>query len=127
MPLLAVEYMFDRQRMTTTQNTSEHRTSIMQRSVLTFRVFVSLTFSDLKVEWDALQRDMFPRLREYYQRHGCRFQTIDLLSRPRPDREACWSSAGHEVVSQRYGWMHEPRHFRDTTTQQVQQGVLACE
>ncbi len=44
----------------------------------TFRVFVSSTFSDLKAERDALQRSVFPRLRELAARHGCRFQAIDL-------------------------------------------------
>jgi hypothetical protein len=29
-----------------------------------FRVFVSSTFEDLKEERDALQRDVFPRLRK---------------------------------------------------------------
>ena len=29
----------------------------------TFRVFVSSTFEDLKAERDALQRDVFPKLR----------------------------------------------------------------
>ena len=50
----------------------------MQRRELTFRVFVSSTFSDLKAERDALQENVFPRLREYCQKHGCRFQAIDL-------------------------------------------------
>jgi NACHT domain- and WD repeat-containing protein len=45
---------------------------------LTFWVPVSSTFSDLKAERDALQRDVFPRLRELCQKHGCRFQAIDL-------------------------------------------------
>lgn len=44
----------------------------------TFRVFVSSTFSDLKAERDALQRFVFPRLRELCLRHSCRFQAIDL-------------------------------------------------
>ena len=50
----------------------------MERRELTFRVFISLTFSDLKAKRDALQRDVFPRLHEYCQKHGCRFQAIDL-------------------------------------------------
>jgi Domain of unknown function (DUF4062) len=44
----------------------------------TFRVFLSSTFSDLKAERDALQREVFPRLRELCRAHGCRFQAIDL-------------------------------------------------
>jgi Tfp pilus assembly protein PilF len=44
----------------------------------TFRVFVSSTFSDLKEERNALQREVFPKLRELCAQHGCRFQAIDL-------------------------------------------------
>ncbi|HSQ79486.1 MAG TPA: AAA family ATPase, partial [Candidatus Bathyarchaeia archaeon] len=48
------------------------------RAGRTFRVFVSSTFADLKAERDALQRFVFPRLRDLCLRHGCRFQAIDL-------------------------------------------------
>jgi len=44
----------------------------------TFRIFVSSTFSDLKAERDALQRFVFPRLRELCASRGARFQVIDL-------------------------------------------------
>lgn len=50
----------------------------MDRRELTFRVLVSSTFSDLKAARYALQKDIFPRLREYCQKQGCRFQAIDL-------------------------------------------------
>jgi hypothetical protein len=43
----------------------------------TFRVFVSSTFEDLKEERDALQRDVFPKLRTLCEQHGARFQAID--------------------------------------------------
>jgi NACHT domain- and WD repeat-containing protein len=43
-----------------------------------FRVFVSSTFADLRAERDALQRDVFPRLRRLCARHGASFQPIDL-------------------------------------------------
>jgi hypothetical protein len=36
----------------------------------TFRVFVSSTFSDLKEERNALQKEVFPKLRELCTRHG---------------------------------------------------------
>jgi hypothetical protein len=39
----------------------------------TFRVFVSSTFEDLKAERDALQRDVFPRLRKLCEANGARF------------------------------------------------------
>jgi WD40 repeat protein len=44
----------------------------------TFRVFVSSTFEDLKEERNALQRDVFPKLRKLCEQHGARFQAIDL-------------------------------------------------
>ena len=44
----------------------------------TFRVFVSSTFEDLKVERNALQERVFPRLREVCAARGARFQAIDL-------------------------------------------------
>ena len=50
----------------------------MARRELTFRVFVSSTFSDLKEERNALQKNVFPELREFCRQHGCRFQAIDL-------------------------------------------------
>lgn len=52
----------------------------MTRRDLTFRVFVSSTFSDLIDERDALQQRTFPKLREYCQQKGARFQAIDLWS-----------------------------------------------
>jgi len=43
----------------------------------TFRVFVSSTFDDLKAERNALQDQIFPRLKALCT-HGTRFQAIDL-------------------------------------------------
>jgi hypothetical protein len=44
----------------------------------TFRIFVSSTFSDLIQERNALQENVFPRLRDLCRPYGCRFQAIDL-------------------------------------------------
>jgi hypothetical protein len=44
----------------------------------TIRLFVSSTFKDLKAERDALQRDVFPRLKQLCLSRGLRFQAIDL-------------------------------------------------
>jgi hypothetical protein len=44
----------------------------------TFRIFVSSTFRDLRAEREALQRFVFPRLRELCAERGARFQAIDL-------------------------------------------------
>lgn len=43
-----------------------------------FRVFVSSTFDDLKAEREALQRQVFPEMRERCRKRGCQFQAIDL-------------------------------------------------
>jgi hypothetical protein len=50
----------------------------MPRQSRTFRIFVSSTFSDLKEERNALQKHVFPKLRELCMQHGCHFQAIDL-------------------------------------------------
>ena len=47
-------------------------------ALLTFRLFVSSTFSDLQAERNALQEHVFPRLRKLCAQHGARFQAIDL-------------------------------------------------
>ena len=43
-----------------------------------FRVFVSSTFDDFKVEREVLRRDVWPRLRALCASYGARFQAIDL-------------------------------------------------
>jgi WD40 repeat protein len=50
----------------------------MPTATRTFRVFVSSTFEDLKAERDALQRDVFPKLRKLCEENGTRFQAVDL-------------------------------------------------
>ncbi|HEV7128454.1 MAG TPA: AAA family ATPase [Ktedonobacterales bacterium] len=50
----------------------------MAQTTRMFRIFVSSTFSDLKAERNALQQRVWPRLRALCQRHGARFQAIDL-------------------------------------------------
>ena len=43
-----------------------------------FRVFVSSSFRDLKLERDVLQNRVFPELRQFCEMKGARFQAIDL-------------------------------------------------
>jgi len=50
----------------------------MAQASRTFRIFVSSTFSDLKAERNALQKEVFPQLRDLAADRGCRFQAIDL-------------------------------------------------
>ncbi|NUQ66603.1 MAG: DUF4062 domain-containing protein, partial [Pirellulales bacterium] len=42
------------------------------------RVFVSSTFSDLKLERDALQQRVFPKLEQLCRKEGFQFQAVDL-------------------------------------------------
>jgi chromosomal replication initiation ATPase DnaA len=44
----------------------------------TIRLFISSTFGDLKEERNALQEEVYPRLRRYCERLGWSFQAIDL-------------------------------------------------
>ena len=50
----------------------------MKRQSKIFRVFLSSTFEDLKLERDSLQNGAFKRLREYCLKKGWQFQAIDL-------------------------------------------------
>ena len=43
-----------------------------------FRVFFSSTFSDFVEERNALQKEVFPKLKELCAAHGARFQPIVL-------------------------------------------------
>jgi len=51
---------------------------VMVRYRPVIRVFVSSTFTDLKMERDALQREVFPRLEQLCARRQFQFQAIDL-------------------------------------------------
>ena len=43
------------------------------------RVFVSSTFSDMRHERNALQKDVYPKLELLCQKNGFQFQAIDLI------------------------------------------------
>lgn len=75
----------------------------MTQATRTFRIFVSSTFPpslelrrtgrDMQEERNALQKYVFPRLRELCARHACRFQAIDLRwGLPRWLHSGCCSS-----------------------------------
>ncbi len=107
----------------------------MEHHELTFRVFVSSMFSDLKAERDVMQRDVFPCPSEYCQEHGARFQAIDLrwgVPEKGADGELAnsWEYCRQWIdrvepffvciLGQRYGWVPEPHHFRDNADKQRQ-------
>lgn len=50
----------------------------MPRGNLTFRVFVSSTFTDMRTERRILQEDVFPRLKALCEGKGATFQDVDL-------------------------------------------------
>src|ERR1700722_18243813 len=50
----------------------------MPNATRTFRVFVSSTFEHLKVEHNALQKRVFPKMEQFCLEKGARFQAIDL-------------------------------------------------
>ncbi|HEX2695416.1 MAG TPA: AAA family ATPase, partial [Acidobacteriota bacterium] len=92
----------------------------------TFRIFISSTFSDLKGERNALQRVVFPRLRDLCRRHGCRIQPIDLRWGVREEAaldqqtmRICLEEIAHSqkvspkpnfivLLGDRYGWQPLP-------------------
>ena len=108
----------------------------------TFRIFVSSTFSDLKAERDALQRYVFPRLRELCARHGGRFQAIDLRwgvseeagldQRTMPiclgEIERCQRMTPRPnfiiLLGDRYGWRPPPPEIPATEFEQIAARVL---
>jgi hypothetical protein len=95
----------------------------------TFRVFVSSTFEDLKEERNALQREVFPKLRTLCEQHGARFQAIDLRWGVRDEAaldqktmeiclreiERCQRTGIKPnfivLLGQRYGWRPLPAPF----------------
>ncbi|HNS50063.1 MAG TPA: DUF4062 domain-containing protein [Anaerolineae bacterium] len=99
----------------------------MTTSGRTFRLFVSSTFSDLKVERNALQERVFPALREMCEERGARFQVIDLRwgvsSEASLDQQAMGICLGEiercrmvtprpnflVLLGDRYGWRPLPR------------------
>jgi hypothetical protein len=54
----------------------DNQAQVRRRPVI--RVFVSSTFTDLKHERDALQRDVFPKLEQLCANRQFQFQAIDL-------------------------------------------------
>jgi hypothetical protein len=51
---------------------------LMPQQTRIFRVFVSSTFSDMKVERKLLRGKVFSELESYCRSRGARFQAIDL-------------------------------------------------
>ena len=117
----------------------------MQRSDLTFRVFVSSTFSDLKAERNALQEHVFPHLREYCQKHGARFQAIDLrwgvseeaaldqqtMNICLEELRRCQRTSPHPnfivLLGQRYGWCPLPSLIAATEFEPIRKQITVAD
>ena len=50
----------------------------MPQQTKIFRVFISSTFTDMKVERSILQKKVFPKLAKFCEENGARFQAVDL-------------------------------------------------
>ena len=110
----------------------------------TFRLFVSSTFDDLKDERDALQREVFPRIRRLCQQRGARFQAVDLRWGVREEAaadnrtmEICFAEIERchgtgfrpnffVLLGDRYGWRPLPASIPMAEFQQVR-GPLASQ
>jgi hypothetical protein len=102
----------------------------------TVRIFISSTFRDMHAERDHLVTVVFPELRERMEQLGLEFFDVDLRwgvpakdlnSETANSWEYCqqWIDRVEPffvcILGQRYGWVPEPRHFRDPADRQRQQ------
>lgn len=109
----------------------------MAETSRTFRVFVSSTFSDLEAERNALQKEVFPRLRSLAESKLCRFQAIDLRwgvsEEASLDQQAmsiclaeiarCQETSPRPnfivLLGDRYGWCPPPPKIADEEFKQI--------
>ena len=68
----------EEENKTAANNNLENETNSVELVSRTFRVFVSSTFDDLKIERDALQEKVFPKLKTLCEKKHFNFQAIDL-------------------------------------------------
>src|SRR3989442_413727 len=113
----------------------------MPQASKTFRIFVSSTFSDLKEERNALQRYVFPKLRELCLQQGCRFQAIDLrwgvseeASRDQQTMKICLEEIKRcqrvtprpnfiVLLGDRYGWRPLPTEIPDQEFKTIEMSI----
>ena len=113
----------------------------MPQTSRTFRIFVSSTFSDLKAERNALQENVFPKLRDLLSAHGCRFQAIDLrwgvseeASLDQQTMKICLQEIAHcqaitprpnfiVLLGNRYGWCPLPTEIPASEFDQIMENI----
>ena len=109
----------------------------MTRAARTFRIFVSSTFADLVAERNALQEQVFPRLRDFCMGHGARFQAIDLrwgvseeagldqqtINICLDEIERCRRTSPRPnfiiLLGDRYGWQPPPPQIRQDELEEI--------
>ncbi len=106
------------------------------------RVFISSTFRDMHAERDHLVTVVLPELRERVERLGLEFLDVDLRwGVPAKDLNGetanSWESCRQWIdwvepffvciLGQRYGWVPEPRQFRESPDRRGRQMSLAME
>ena len=109
----------------------------------TFRIFVSSTFADLKEERNALQKDVFPRLKKLCRENGTRFQPINLRWGVREEAgldqqtmticldeiRRCRTTSPRPnfivLLGDRYGWRPLPAAIPEEEFQQIVNRVAA--
>ncbi|MBD3192500.1 MAG: DUF4062 domain-containing protein [Candidatus Heimdallarchaeota archaeon] len=109
------------------------------KTVLTFRVFFSSTFSDLEDERNALQEKVFGRLRKLCESYGARFLAIDLrwgiseeVALSQKTMETCLEEIQRcqritprpnfiVLLGERYGWVPPPRRIPVSEYQKIVQ------
>jgi len=117
----------------------------MTQAGKTFRIFVSSTFNDLKEERNALQRYVFPRLRDLCMQHGCRFQAIDLrwgvseeAARDQQTMKICLEEIARcqkttprpnfiVLLGDRYGWCPLPAEIPEDEFEQIKAKITDVE
>ncbi len=118
---------------------------VMAQTSRTFRIFVSSTFTDLKEERNALQEQVFPKLRDLCLQHGCRFQAIDLrwgvseeAALDQRTMQICLEEIARcqrvtprpnflVLLGDRYGWRPLPAAIPEGEFAQIQQRVPSAQ
>ena len=105
-----------------------------------FRLFLSSTFSDLVLERNKLQAEVFPKLRNYCEERGFSFQVVDL--RWGISEKDGWDHRTLDIclqqvkyckgflkpnfailLSERYGWIPVPRRITQNNFEVIRQYI----
>jgi len=114
----------------------------MPQQTKIFRLFVSSTFNDMKIERWVLREKVFPVLEEFCREKGARFQAIDLRwgvneesQRSQKTMEICRNEIRRcqtlsprpnflILLGDRYGWQPVPTAIPETEMKQISSHLL---